>query len=856
MIYLGRRYMTKEKYNVTGMSCAACSAKVEKTVSKLAGMDKASVNLLTNSMQVEYDEKKLGPDDIIKSIVNAGYGASLAGDTKEKAKEKSIKKTNDDAISSMKFRLKVSVIFLAILMYFSMGSMIGLPLPKFLSGEGNPVGFALTQLLLVLPVMYVNRKYYISGFKSLFHLSPNMDTLIAVGTVAAFTYGVIAIYVMGYALNNADMHTVTEYRMNLYFESVSMILTLITLGKFFETGSKARTTDAISKLIDLSPKRANVLRDGVEENILTEDVVVGDIVIVRPGESIPVDGMIIEGSTSVDESAITGESIPVQKEKGDKLIAATINKNGSVRIKATEVGEDTAISRIIALVEEASSSKAPIAKMADKVAGVFVPIVMGISLITFIVWLALGYDFSFALNCAIAVLVISCPCSLGLATPVAIMVGTGKGAENGILIKSADALETTHSIDTVVLDKTGTVTEGKPVVTDILAFDIDENEFLKLAAGVESASEHPLAEAIVEKAKEKNLEIVSPTEFQAISGRGIVASVSGSKIIAGNEQAIKEQYGNSENFTEVFKKGNELAAQGKTPMYFGKDNKLLGIIAVADTIKKDSKEAIQALKNRNIDVVLLTGDHKNTAMAIAKEAGIKKVIAEVLPTDKEEHIRELIKAGHKVAMVGDGINDSPALARADVGIAIGAGTDIAIESADIVLMHSSLKDVATAIDLSKAVIRNIKQNLFWAFFYNSIGIPLAAGVFYLSLGWKLSPMFGAAAMGMSSVCVVSNALRLRAFKPKKVNKNNIENDEIELIENKRKEDKNMTTVINVNGMMCEHCKATVEKVTRGVEGVSNSEVNLDAKNVTIEHSADTDLDKVKKAITDAGYEVV
>ena len=848
--------MAKEKYNITGMSCAACSAKVERVVGKLDGVENVSVNLLTNSMQVEYKEDKLSSNDIIKNIADAGYGASLATATKQKKEEKSIKKTNDDAITSMKFRLKVSIVFLAILMYFSMGSMIGLPLPKFLSGEGNPVGFALTQLLLVLPVMYVNRKYYISGFKSLFHLSPNMDTLIAVGTVAAFTYGVIAIYVMGYALNNADMHTVTEYRMNLYFESVSMILTLITLGKFFETGSKARTTDAISKLIDLSPKRANVLRDGVEENILTEDVVVGDIVIVRPGESIPVDGMIIEGSTSVDESAITGESIPVQKEKGDKLIAATINKNGSVRIKATEVGEDTAISRIIALVEEASSSKAPIAKMADKVAGVFVPVVMGISLITFIVWLALGYDFSFALNCAIAVLVISCPCSLGLATPVAIMVGTGKGAENGILIKSADALETTHSIDTVVLDKTGTVTEGKPVVTDILAFDTDENEFLKLAAGVESASEHPLAEAIVEKAKEKNLEIVSPTEFQAISGRGIVASVSGSKIIAGNEQAIKEQYGNSDNFTEVFKKGNELAAQGKTPMYFGKDGKLLGIIAVADTIKKDSKEAIQALKNRNIDVVLLTGDHKNTAMAIAKEAGIKKVIAEVLPTDKEEHIRELMEAGHKVAMVGDGINDSPALARADVGIAIGAGTDIAIESADIVLMHSSLKDVATAIDLSKAVIRNIKQNLFWAFFYNSIGIPLAAGVFYLSLGWKLSPMFGAAAMGMSSVCVVSNALRLRAFKPKKVNKNSIENDEIELIENKRKEDNKMTTVINVNGMMCEHCKATVEKVTRGVEGVSNSLVNLDAKNVTIEHSADTDLEKVKKAITDAGYEVV
>ena len=850
--------MIKEKYNITGMSCAACSAKVEKTVSKLVGMDKASVNLLTNSMQVEYDEKKLSSKDIIKSVVDAGYGASLAGDTKEKAKDKSIKKTNDDAISSMKFRLKISVIFLLILMYFSMGSMIGLPLPNFLSGAGNPVGFALTQLLLVLPVMYVNRKYYISGFKSLGHFSPNMDTLVAVGTIAAFIYGVIAIYIMGYALNNNDINIVTEYRKNLYFESVSMILTLITLGKFFETGSKARTTDAISKLIDLSPKRANVIRDGVEENILTEDVRVGDIVVIRPGESIPVDGIIIEGSTSVDESAITGESIPVQKDKGDKLIGATINKNGSVKIKASDVGEDTAISRIIALVEEASSSKAPIAKMADKVAGVFVPVVMGIALVTFIVWLVLGYDFSFALNRAIAVLVISCPCSLGLATPVAIMVGTGKGAENGILIKSADALETTHSIDTVVLDKTGTVTKGKPVVTDIIGFDIDENEFLKLAASVESASEHPLAEAIVEKAKEKNLAISLPKDFTAQSGRGIRADIDGKKIVAGNEQAIKETVGNDTGFDTVFDKGNELASQGKTPMYFMADNKLIGIIAVADTIKDDSKEAIEALKARDIDVVLLTGDHKNTATAIAKQAGINKVIAEVLPTDKEEHVRKLMEAGHKVAMVGDGINDSPALARADVGIAIGAGTDVAIESADIVLMHSSLNDVATAIDLSKAVIRNIKQNLFWAFFYNSVGIPLAAGVFYLSLGWKLSPMFGAAAMGMSSVCVVSNALRLRGFKRVNIKNNKSGNDEIVLIENneKKKEEKIMTTVINVNGMMCEHCKATVEKVTKAVEGVSNSIVNLDAKNVTIEYADGTDLDKVKKAITDAGYEVV
>ncbi|MFC2282721.1 MAG: heavy metal translocating P-type ATPase, partial [Lachnoanaerobaculum saburreum] len=574
--------------------------------------------------------------------------------------------------------------------------------------------------------------------------------------------------------------------------------------------------------------------------------------------SIPVDGIIIEGSTSVDESAITGESIPVQKDKGDKLIGATINKNGSVKIKASDVGEDTAISRIIALVEEASSSKAPIAKMADKVAGVFVPVVMGIALVTFIVWLVLGYDFSFALNRAIAVLVISCPCSLGLATPVAIMVGTGKGAENGILIKSADALETTHSIDTVVLDKTGTVTKGKPVVTDIIGFDIDENEFLKLAASVESASEHPLAEAIVEKAKEKNLAISLPKDFTAQSGRGIRADIDGKKIVAGNEQAIKETVGNDTGFDTVFEKGNELASQGKTPMYFMADNKLIGIIAVADTIKDDSKEAIEALKARDIDVVLLTGDHKNTATAIAKQAGINKVIAEVLPTDKEEHVRKLMEAGHKVAMVGDGINDSPALARADVGIAIGAGTDVAIESADIVLMHSSLNDVATAIDLSKAVIRNIKQNLFWAFFYNSVGIPLAAGVFYLSLGWKLSPMFGAAAMGMSSVCVVSNALRLRGFKRVNIKNNKSGNDEIVLIENngKKKEEKIMTTVINVNGMMCEHCKATVEKVTKAVEGVSNSIVNLDAKNVTIEYADGTDLEKVKKAITDAGYEVV
>lgn len=852
--------MIKEKYNITGMSCAACSAKVERVVGKLEGVSNVSVNLLTNSMNVEYEENKLGSTEIIKNIVDAGYGAKLESN-KEAVEEKSLKKTNDDAIDSMKFRLKVSAVFLIILMYFSMGSMVGLPLPAFISGEKNPVGFALSQMLLVIPVMYVNRKYYISGFKSLFHLSPNMDTLIAVGSGAAFVYGIIAIYMIGYALNNGDMHTVMEYRMNLYFESVSMILTLITLGKFFEAGSKAKTTDAISKLIDLSPKTANIIRDGEEINILTENVQVGDVVIVRPGESIPVDGVIIEGSTSVDESAITGESIPVQKDHGDKLIGATINKNGTVKIKASQVGEDTAIARIIALVEEASSSKAPIAKLADKVAGVFVPVVMGIALVTFIVWMVLGYDLSFALNRAIAVLVISCPCSLGLATPVAIMVGTGKGAENGILIKSADALETTHLIDTVVLDKTGTVTEGKPVVTDIITFGVGEDEFLSLAGSIESASEHPLAEAIVEKAKERKLNIVLPSEFRAVSGRGIEASIKGEKIIAGNEKAIREVFGEIKEFNSVYEKGNELAANGKTPMYFAKNSKMLGIIAVADTIKNDSKEAVSALRAKGLDVILLTGDHEKTAMAIAKQAGIKKVIAGVLPSGKEEEVKKLMESGHRVAMVGDGINDSPALARADVGIAIGAGTDIAIESADIVLMHSSLKDVATTIDLSKAVLRNIKQNLFWAFFYNSVGIPLAAGVFYLSMGWKLSPMFGAAAMGMSSVCVVSNALRLRGFKPKELKNNNLVNDDVIVLgdndKNKTsKEEKKMTTVINVNGMMCEHCKATVEKVTRGVEGVSNSSVNLEAKNVTIEHDANTDLKKVRDAITDAGYEVV
>lgn len=852
--------MKKERYDVFGMSCAACSSKISKVIGSLEGVSDVQVNLLTNSMNIEYDEDRLDIDKIIKTVRNIGYDASIHGNgsINNKADKKVLEKGSGDELSDMRKRLIYSFIFLIPLMYLSMGHMLKLYHPPIIMGVENGISFAFTQMLLTLPIMYVNRKYYINGFKAIYMRSPNMDSLIAVGSMAAFIYGIIAVYAIGYGLGHGNKALVEHYIMNLYFESTAMILSLITLGKYFEAKSKKKTTDAISKLLDLTPKTSNVIRDGQEIIINTEDVVKDDILIVRPGQTISVDGILIEGMSSVDESAITGESIPVEKNIGDKLIGATINKSGTIKMKATHVGEDTAISKIIELVEEAASSKAPIAKLADKVSGVFVPVVMLISLITFIVWLLIGAKLSFALSLAIAVLIISCPCALGLATPVAIMVGTGKAAENGILIKSAECLETTHILDTVVFDKTGTVTYGKPVVTDIVTNGIEENELLRVAAAIENLSEHPLAEAIVNKAKDNNIAILEAFDMRVHSGRGIEAVFEGKKILAGNKALIFDKFSkDDESINTWVKKGDDFAGLGKTPMYFADEDDILGIIAVADTIKEDSQKAVELLKENNIDVILLTGDHEKTARAIATEVGIDNVLAEVLPDEKENKIRELILQGKKVAMVGDGINDAPALARADVGIAIGAGTDIAIEAADIVLMNDSILDVFTAIKLSKAVIRNIKQNLFWAFFYNIICIPVAAGLLYKSMGLRLNPMFGAFAMSFSSIFVVGNALRLRGLKLKhksyKKGENiNIGTENKEIISNKEEID--MEEIIKVDGMMCAHCKANVEKICMESENVLAAEVDLEKKEVALKHN-NADIEAIKNKINLAGYEV-
>ena len=731
----------KQKFQVTGMTCSACSATVERNVKKLEGVKEVTVNLLSNSMVVSYDEDKVNNQAIIDTVVKAGYQAALEqkNNQKKTSATPAVSPVEQD-IKNMKFRLILSFVFLIPLMYISMGHMFGAPLPNFLTGNENALSFALTQFLLTLPVVYVNRKYFQAGFKNLVKLHPNMDSLIAIGSSAALIYGVFAIYQIGIGLGYQDMETVHHYTMDLYFESSAMILALITLGKFLETKSKGKTSEAITKLLHLAPKTATVIRNGEEQEIPVEEVVVGDRIVIKPGQSIPVDGVIIEGSSSVDQSALTGESIPVEKNVGDKVIAASVNKMGSFHMEAQKVGDDTTLAQIIQLVEDANASKAPIAKLADKISGIFVPVVITIAVIATIVWLILGYPFEFALSIGIAVLVISCPCALGLATPVAIMVGTGKGAEYGILIKSAEALEVAHSVKTVVLDKTGTITEGKPKVTDIVPSEyISEQELLSVAASMEKPSEHPLADAIVAYAQEKKVSLLPTEHFTAVSGQGITASMNGTEYYAGNISFIS-QHVDVENFEEL---SNAFADQGKTPLYFADSNHILGVIAVADVVKPTSAEAISQLKDMHIDVVMLTGDHKKTAQAIQKQLGIDRVVAEVLPQDKEREIRALQEGGHKVAMVGDGINDAPALARADVGIAIGAGTDIAIESADIVLMKNSLLDVVTAIRLSKATIRNIKENLFWAFFYNSIGIPLAAGVFFSLLGWKLNPMFGA-----------------------------------------------------------------------------------------------------------------
>lgn len=751
-----------EKFSVTGMTCSACSLSVEKAVQKLPSVKNVNVNLLANSMSVEYDGEALSPEDIIHAVVDAGYQAQVSskGERKEHVnKENPV----EEEIKEMKKRAIISFVFLLPLMYVSMGPMFHWPIPGWLVGHENALSYAFLQFLLTIPVVYINRKYYAVGFKTLWHRSPNMDSLIAVGSGAGVIYGIFAIFRIGYGLGHQEMNLVAQYSHDLYFESAAMILALITLGKFLEARAKGRTSEAITKLMDLAPKMATVIREESEVEIPLEDVVLGDVVVVRPGQSIPVDGIILEGHSAVDQSALTGESIPVEKTVGDRVISATINKTGFFKFKAEKVGDDTTLAQIIKLVEEAGASKAPIAKMADKISSIFVPAVMSIALVATVIWLLLGHSFEFALSIGIAVLVISCPCALGLATPVAIMVGTGRGATHGILIKSAEALETLHKIDTVVLDKTGTITEGNPVVTDVVVHgDLSEEKLLGIAASLERRSEHPLAEAIVKKAKEQGIAFQEVEGFQALSGKGIVGRIDHQEYYAGN-WALMTEKGIT---TAALKESSDiLAQQGKTPLYFANNRELLGMIAVADVLKPTSYQAIEGFKAMGIDVVMLTGDNALTAEAIRQQLHIDRVVAEVFPQDKEKEVRKIQESGKIVAMVGDGINDAPALARADVGIAIGAGTDVAIESADIVLMKSDLLDALTAVELSKATIKNIKENLFWAFFYNVLGIPLAAGVFYSALGWKLSPMFGAAAMSMSSVFVVTNALRLKMFQP-------------------------------------------------------------------------------------------
>lgn len=841
----------KQKFNVTGMTCSACSAHVTKAVEKLPGVSSVNVNLLGGSMLVEYDPGAESPESIIAAVDDAGYGAALPA-SKGGAKADAAPAVDMEAeLLGMKRRFVISLCFLLPLFYIAMGHMMGWPLPHFFHDSRNALSFALIQFLLVLPIMYVNDKYYKVGFKTLLHGSPNMDSLIALGSLAAVVYGVAALFQISYGMGHGDAERVSKWSMDLYFESAGMILTLITLGKYLETRSKGKTSEAISRLMDLAPKTATVLRDGAEVEIPVEDVAVGDLILVRPGASIPVDGEVTEGTSSVDESALTGESIPVEKGPGDRVVAASINKSGSFTFRATRVGDDTTLAQMIALVDEAASSKAPIAKLADQVAGIFVPTVIGIALVTAAVWLVLGYGVEHALTAGVAVLVISCPCALGLATPVAIMVGTGKGAENGILIKSAEALETLHTVSTVVLDKTGTVTEGRPRVTDLYPGEgITTEELLCVAASLEKPSEHPLAGAIVREAEERKIPLVPVRDFEAVHGRGVRAEVQGSHYLAGN-RAMMEESGIDLGAEHLMADG--LAENGKTPLYFAQDGRLMGLIAVADTVKPSSAEAMCGFRALGIDVVMLTGDNQRTADAIGRELGVTKVIAEVLPQDKEAVIASLQTEGRRVAMVGDGINDAPALARSDVGLAIGAGTDVAIESADIVLMKSDLLDAVTAVELSKATIRNVKQNLFWAFIYNIIGIPLAAGVWFPLTGWQLNPMFAAAAMSLSSVSVVSNALRLKLFKPRRSHPAKSVPTGADGHIDMKKEVCQMEKKLTIDGMMCQHCVAHVSKALNSLPGVTAS-VDLDTKTATVSGTASDEA--LKKAVEEAGYSVV
>ena len=835
-----------KQYNVTGMSCAACSARVEKAVGKVPGVTSCSVSLLTNSMGVE---GTASPEAVIKAVQEAGYGASEKGAAKQSASmAENEKALEDHATPALKRRLIWSVGFLIVLMYFSMGHMMwGWPLPRFYND--NHVAMGLTQLLLTVIIMVINQKFFISGFKSLWHRAPNMDTLVALGATAAFVYSTYALFAMTGAQVRGDMDAVMDYMMDFYFESAAMILTLITVGKMLEARSKGKTTDALKSLMKLAPKTATVVRDGQEVTVPVEQVQRDDVFVVRPGESIPVDGVVLEGTSAVNESALTGESVPADKAPGDAVSAATVNQSGFLRCRATRVGEDTTLSQIIQMVSDAAATKAPIAKIADKVSGVFVPAVIGIALVTTIVWLLIGKPVGYALARGISVLVISCPCALGLATPVAIMVGSGLGAKNGILFKTAASLEETGRIEIVALDKTGTITSGEPKVTDILpAEGVSADELLRLANTLERRSEHPLAKAILEYAKEQNVAAEEVADFQALPGNGLTATLDGKALCGGNDTFIGTTAPVS---SEMKARAAALAEAGKTPLWFSYDGKLLGVVAVADVIKEDSPQAVRELQNMGIRVVMITGDNERTAKAIGAQAGVDQVIAGVLPDGKEREIRKLKTEG-KVAMVGDGINDAPALTRADIGVAIGAGTDVAIDAADVVLMKSRLSDVPAAIRLSRATLRNIHENLFWAFFYNTIGIPLAAGVF-IPLGLTLNPMFGAAAMSLSSFCVVSNALRLNLFKLR-----DARHDHKHVKHSKKHEEKEkneMEKTLKITGMMCGHCEARVKKALEAVEGVAEAKVSHESGTAVVTLNVPVEDAVLKKAIEDQDYKV-
>ena len=847
----GGNKTTMEQYIVTGMSCAACSARVEKAVSKVPGVTSCSVSLLTNSMGVEGTASE---QEIIKAVTDAGYGASKKGEGAAKTQSSSASAgedmLKDRTTPALKKRLIASLGFLIVLMYFSMGHMMwGWPVPGFM--KDNHVMMGLLQMLLTIAVMVINQKFFISGFKGMIHRAPNMDTLVALGSGASFVYSTYALFAMTDAQMRGDMDAVMSYMHDFYFESAAMILALITVGKMLEARSKGKTTDALKGLMKLAPKTAVVIRGEKEVQVSIEQVQKGDCFVVKPGENIPVDGEVIEGNSAVNESALTGESIPVDKAVGDKVSAATVNQSGYLKCRATRVGEDTTLSQIIQMVSDAAATKAPIAKIADRVSGVFVPTVITIAVITIIVWLIAGQSIGFALSRGIAVLVISCPCALGLATPVAIMVGNGMGARNGIMFKTAVSLEETGKMQIVALDKTGTITSGEPKVTDIIpAAGVTEDTLLKYAYALENKSEHPLARAILEKAKEENAGIEEVTGFQALPGNGLTAILDGHTLYGGNHTFISSKVSVD---GDIQKKAEKLAEAGKTPLFFGNEDRLLGVIAVADVIKEDSPQAIKELQNMGIHVVMLTGDNERTAKAIGQQAGVDEVIAGVLPEGKEQVIRKLKEKG-KVAMVGDGINDAPALTRADMGIAIGAGTDVAIDAADVVLMKSRLSDVPAAIRMSRATLRNIHENLFWAFFYNIIGIPLAAGVWYPLFGWKLNPMFGAAAMSLSSFCVVSNALRLNLFKMYDASKDKKLKAKKEKKRSK-KEDKTMKKIMHIEGMMCGHCEAAVKKALEALPQVDEAVVSHEAGTAELTLNAEIADDVLKKTVEDKDYTV-